>query len=176
LNAEEVIVEVREVSNYGPVRLVELLRTYDDRDRTRVREWWVLTPRRIYLCDRSCRDVISDLGALLEYFSRQTPLLRFPLRLGSQWGRSGGLDDQGDHFSVDNQWHQVSTPAGTFAATFRIAGTGPLSRSNRYFGNVQLIRDFAPGRGVVRRQIFAGEGAIEGVDVVEELVEYRIMH
>ena len=176
LHAEQVIVEVREVSNYGPVRLVELLRSYDDRDHTRVREWWVLTPRRIYLCDAFCRDNITDLGALLGYFSGQTPLLRFPLRLGVGWGPSGELDDDGGTFSVDDQWHQVSTPAGTFAASFRIAGAGPLARPNPYFRNVQLLRDFAPRRGVVRRQIFAGEGALEGVDVVEELVEYRIMH
>lgn len=171
LQAEQVIVEVREVSNYGPLRLVELLRSYNDSEYTRLREWWVLTPRRIYLCTESCRDNIEDLNALLDYFSQHTALLQFPLGLGDSWGPAERSD-----FSVADQWHQVVTPAGSFAATFQIAGTGALGTVNPFFRNTQLLRDFAPGRGIVRRQIFAGSDSLESVDVVEELAEYRLMH
>lgn len=174
--AEEVIVEIRDVARYEPVRLVELLRSYDDRRRTRSREFWVLTPNRIYACDQACRDHIEDVEWLLAYFQRRVPLMVFPVHAGSGW-KEGGVETSSQAvFSVDDQWHDHETPAGTFTGTYRIEGTADVGRWDRYLRRADVVRYFAPERGVVRRVLRNSGEEDEGVDVVEELVEYRIMH
>lgn len=175
LAAEEVIVEVREVSRYGPIRLVELLRAYDDRTYTRVRQWWVLTPRRIYDCDSSCREQIDDIGWMLGYFERQVPLMTFPLRRDLSWAEGGRTVDGEADFSVHHQWHEVQTPAGTFARAYRIEGRAALGSTDPYVTGAGLVRYFAPDRGVISRHLTASEQSKEDVDVIEELVEYRLM-
>ena len=175
LAAEEVIVEVREVLRYGAIRLVELLRAYDDRRYTRVRQWWLLTPRRIYDCDPSCREHIEDKNWLLDYFQRQVPIMVFPLRRGLMWGEGGRSVDGEPPFAVHSQWREVKTSAGTFARTYRIEGNEALGGSDRYVGEAGLVRYFAPDRGVVRRRLEASEHSEEGIEIIEELVEYRLM-
>lgn len=169
--ATEVVVEIVQVSQYGALRLVELLRAYDDPEHTRAREWWVATPRRIYLCDRRCRDRIDDLGWLLDYFANQSPILQFPLQLGESWGPGGR---EGKIYQVDATWHQIDVPAGSFPASYAIGGTGPLSSTDRYLRRGELQRYFAPGRGIVSRKLLSHENPAGPVQVVEELVEYRL--
>lgn len=169
--ATEVIQEVVQVSQYGSLRLVELRRAYDDAEHTRVREWWVATPRRIYLCDGRCRGRIEDLDWLLNYFANQSPILQFPLQLSESWGVGGG---PGGVFVVDSLWHQVEVPAGSFPASYGISGIGPLSSTDRYLRRGELERYFAPGRGIVRRELLSQEGPAGPIRVVEELVEYRL--
>lgn len=172
VQAEEVIVEVREVSRYGTVRLVDLLRSYDDRKYTRVHESWALTPHRIYRCSDECRNRIDELDWLLGYFASEEPIMVFPVEIDDRWGTDSNT---GPTFTVDGDWHEVETRAGTFDGSFRIEGTGRLEDGNRYHRDAHLVRYFAPGRGIVRRTIDAGETSHDDVDVVEELVEYRIM-
>lgn len=174
--AEEVLVEVRDISRYGPMRLVELLRSYDDRRHTRVRHWWLLTPRRIYACDQTCRERVEDVDWLLEFFERRAPLFLIPPRLGDRWQREGPQEESTTRFSIDDAWHEVQSPAGTFPRAYRIEGTGDLGRSDRYVEDAQVTRYFVSDRGVVRRIIRDAPEAEEPIDVVEELVEYRLMH
>ncbi len=162
--ASEVSVEVRQVSQHGPVRLVELLRSYDDQDYTRNREWWVLTARRIYVCSGPCRNNIDDLAWLLTYFENQVPILRLPAVTGATWG----------NFSVRDDWETVEAVAGTFPGTVAIEGVGSLAATDRFLRGAELVRYFAPGRGEVFREIRGREGGTQMVNVVEELVEYRI--
>lgn len=174
--AEEVIVEVREVSNFGSLRLVELLRSYDDHRHTRVREWWAVTPGCIYYCDETCREHIEDIDWLLGYFDDRVPILKFPLEPGGHWGEGAReVEPEQAVFSVHDDWLEVDTPAGFFAGIFRIEGTGDLGDDNRYFEHTVLRRDFAVGRGIVRRIVEPLDGADEQTAVVEELVEYRLM-
>ncbi len=174
--AEELIVEVREVSRYGSIRLVELLSSYDDRDYTRVREWWALTPRRIYMCTEDCREHIDDVDWLLGYFAGRAPLMKFPLSLDEGWDADGQRGESEPLFYVDKRWHEIDTPAGTFSTAFRIVGQGDLGRSDPYSANAEVARYFVPGRGVVRRTLNNSGESDTGLDVVEDLVQYRLMH
>lgn len=174
VNAGELIIEVREVSKYGPIHLVELLHSYNDHHHTRVREWWVATPRRIYLCNSRCRDDIGDVERLLDYFDRRRPLMKFPVEPGDRW-ESASTTGSASPPVVDEQWHRVETPAGSFSGSFRIRDERPSSANNRYLQDVVSQWYFAPGRGMVRREIEPGPQAEENVPVVEELVEYRLM-
>jgi len=172
----EVVMEVLGVEQYGTWRLVHVIRSYEDADFTRAHEHWVLTPRRIYVCDSRCRARIDDLSYLLEYFEYQVPIYSFLLEPGQRWARAGlEVDAAGATFEVDDAWHHVETPAGGFVGTYAIEGTGPLTQSSPYFGLPGQRRYFAPGRGVVRRELREPDARGNVIDVVEDLVEYRIM-
>ncbi len=174
LAAEEVILEVRDVARHGPVRLVELLRSYNDRRHTRTREWWVVTPRKIYACDENCRERIDDVGWLLGYFQRRVALMHFPVQPGDGWRRTGTQEDP--VFRVDEKWHDVDVPAGTFRRAFRIEGTGALGLWDPYLREAEVVRYFAPDRGVVRRDLYNSPEGEHRSNIVEELVEYRLMY
>ena len=173
LAAREVVLEVQQVSQYGPVRLVELQRSYDDHRYTRVREYWVLTPRQLFACSNECREKIEDIAWLVHYFENQTPLLSFPLRLGQGWG-AGGRPSSTPAFEVQEQWHLVESPAGYFPATYAIDGRGALGWWDPFYQRSQVTRYFQPGRGIVRLELSNRDSPMERVDVVEELVEYRL--
>lgn len=170
----EVVMEVLGVEQYGTWRLVHVMRSYEDADFTRAHERWVLTPRRIYVCDTRCQARIDDLSYLLEYFEYQVPIFSFPLEPGQGWGRAGLGVEEGT-FAVDASWHNVETPAGGFVGTYAIEGTGPLTQSSPYFRLPGQRRYFAPGRGVVRRELREPDARGNLIEVVEDLVEYRIM-
>jgi hypothetical protein len=169
LDANEVILEVESVERYGPYRLIRLTRRYNDRNLSRYDERWVVTPRRIYQCSRLCvtRVQEGDLGWLLEYFTHQVPIYRFPLQLSTSWGAGGRSGAQGV-FRVDGQWHDVETIAGIFPGSIAVDGRGPLGDFDPHY-RFEQRRFFAPGKGLVRRVIEAR------ISIVEELVEYRII-
>lgn len=175
LAATEVIIEVRQVSQYGPIRLVHLMKSYDDSRYTRVQEWWIATPRRIYACTQNCRNNVENLQWLIDYFQNQAPIFKFPLRLGDGWSSGGRPAEENPIFVVEEDWQQVETPAGVFPGSFRISGRGPLGTWDRYLNDADVVRIFAPGRGVVRRELRTTEANGNAIDVVEELVEYRII-
>ena len=174
--SEEVIVEVREVSRYGSWRLVEILRSYDDRDYTRVRQWWLQTPRRLYICDDACRQNIDDLSWLLTYLDRRAPILKFPLRVDQKWAAGGRPEEDRPLFSVERISHEVDTPAGTFFGAYRIEGSGDLGLSDPYATDAEVARYFIPERGVVRRTLINSGETDSRPHVIEELIQYRLMH
>lgn len=171
VGAEELIVEVREISKYGSYQLVEFLHSYRDRHHTRIPRWWVVTPRRIYRCNQECRDNIEDIDWLLDYFGQRPPLLEFPLRPGAEIEAGAGQPAA----VVDDQWHDIETDAGTFTGSFELRRDDLRLVDHRYLADVDIVRYFAPGRGFVRHEIDPGEEAEDRGPVVERLVEYRLM-
>lgn len=173
LTASEATVKVESVDRYGTRRLVRLVTSYNDTDLTRVDEYWLVTPRRVYLCPRPCRRRIDDLEWLLSYLRRQTAIYRFPLTRGETWGEPEGGADSEAAFSVDDEWHQLETPAGAFFGTLAIRGLGPLRTRVPAHRLRDSTRFVAPGKGVVRRVYRFGSGPDE--TIVESLIDYRLM-
>lgn len=175
LDASEVLLEVLAVDRYETIRLVKLMRTYNDQRLSRFVEHWLLTPRHIYQCNRQCQNQIENVGWLLGYLEQQTPIFRFPLTPGTGWRRGGTLLSQEESgvFRVDDTWHSLETGAGTFTATVAIDGTGALGLNDPHLRSADQRRYFAVGKGVVQR-VLKGTGR-EGQEVIEELVEVRII-
>jgi len=171
LEATSVTVKVRAVDRYGTRRLVELRWMFNDADLTRTTEHWLVTPRDIFLCPRPCRRRVDDLGWLLGFLRRQTPIFRFPLGRGRSWGAASGGGDP--TFSIEESWRNLDLPAGSFFGVFEIRGTGPLDSRVPFRAIGSLRRSVAPGTGVVRRRYRTASGAPPVVD--EVLADYRLM-
>jgi hypothetical protein len=164
LPATTVTTSVESVDRYDSRRLVRLRSEYNDANLHQVDRHWLVTPRRIWSCPRPCRRHIDDLDWLLSYLGRQTPLMQFPLELGTGWPEGTPA------FTVGTNWHEVETPAGSFFGSISIDGVGPLD-DHVPFGRVhRLTRYFARGIGVVKREV-----QLRGTRVVETLADYRIM-
>lgn len=181
LDASEVLVEVLSVDRYETIRLVKLLRTYNDQRLSRFVEHWLLTPRHIYQCNRACQNNIGNVGWLLGYLEQQTPIYRFPLTPGGAWKRGGVVlehDKQGV-FRVDDAWHSLETGAGSFTATVAIDGTGSLGLNDPHLRRSEQRRYFAVGKGVVKRVLKSpnsvGNSGNSTNEIIEELVEVRII-
>ncbi|MFU8803814.1 MAG: hypothetical protein ACNA8W_08415, partial [Bradymonadaceae bacterium] len=175
LDGNEVILEVDAVERYGAYRLVRLNRRYNDQNLSRFEEHWLLTARRIYICSRACvtRARNQDLGWLLEYATHQVPIYRFPPSQGAAWGAGGRTTDSGI-FAIDEERHDVETSAGNFPATLAVQGRGPLGDFDPHY-RTQQTRFFSPGKGVVRRVLYSQDQTGKSMEIVEEIVEYRII-
>ncbi|QDG51805.1 hypothetical protein FIV42_13955 [Persicimonas caeni] len=174
LRATETLLEVTSVDRYGSWRLVTLRRSYNDEKLTTIDQHWLVLPRRIYRCSSVCRVHADDLGWLLSYLDRQTPLFRFPMRLDEGWGEGGQSGEDDEVFQVAGDWHDILVPAGSYANTVAIEGTGPLEAIDRYYRGRGQTRYFSHGRGVVQRVIHASTDGDQPA-VVEKLIESRIM-
>ncbi len=182
LDASEVLVEVLSVDRYETIRLVKLMRTYNDQRLSRFVEHWLLTPRHIYQCNRACQTNIENVGWLLGYLEQQTPIYRFPLAPGTAWKRGGATIIEQDNtavFSVDDTWHNLETGAGTFTATVAIDGLGALGLNDPHLRRGGQRRYFAVGKGIVKRVLKDSKGGSEAAkpatEIIEELVEVRII-
>ncbi|MFB6374866.1 MAG: hypothetical protein ABEN55_17495 [Bradymonadaceae bacterium] len=169
LGASGVTVRVESVDRYGTRRLVHLRFVYNDADLTRRDEFWLITPRRIFDCPRPCRRQIEDLEWLLGYLRRQTPIMQFPISRASSWGGGSGEPI----FQVQDQWHEIEVPGGTFFGTLAIEGLGPLDDRVPFHRIRGATRYFAPGKGIVKRTYRIG--GRDSDTIVESLVDYRIM-
>lgn len=165
--ATAVVVEVVSVDRFDTVRLVRLRRSYNDANLTKVDEWWVTTPRRIYICDRGCRQNVENLGWLLNYFSGQAPIYVFPLQPDESWG-AGGYRGQTSTFKT-SVGAAMELPGGVFRTTMRIEGQGALGVWDTTLSYPQE-RVFSWGKGLVQRRLKTPDGVI-----VESLSEYRLM-
>lgn len=174
LRATETLLEVTSVDRYGSWRLVTVRRSYNDEKLTTINQHWLVLPRRIYRCSSVCRVHVDDLGWLLSYLDRQTPLFRFPMRLDEGWGQGGHSDDDDPIFEIGAAWQDVVVPAGKYANTAAIEGTGPLEAIDPFYRGRAQVRYFAHGRGVVQRVIFPDADGSQPT-VVEKLIESRIM-
>jgi hypothetical protein len=173
LTATESLLEVTSVDRHGSWRLVTLRRSYNDENLTTYNQHWLVLPRRIYRCSSMCRTHSDELSWLLSYLDRQAPIFRFPMSLDEGWGKGGRHADQEGVFRTGADWIDIDVPAGNYANTIAITGTGPLAQLDGFYRNREQIRYFAHGSGVVKRMIKARDGA--GAGVVERLVESRIM-
>lgn len=169
LEATEVTVSVEDVDRYRTRRLVHLRARYNDADLTLDRTFWLLSPRRIYLCPRPCRRRVGDLDWLLRFLARQTPVFVFPLDKGRSWGGADGAT-----FEVASDWSDIEVPAGSFFGSTLVEGTGPLAEDVP-FGSIRALRRaLSPGNGIVQRRY---RTRLDGEEhqVIESLTDYRIM-
>lgn len=164
--ATAVVVEVVSVDRFDTLRLIRLRRSYNDSQLTKTDEWWVASPRRIYICDGGCRRNIENLSWILRYFSSQAPIYTFPLKSGATWG-AGGYDNN-PTFQVA-LGEPIDLPGGVFPSTLVLTGQGALGAWDSVIAYPQS-RIFVWGKGLIQRRLQTPKGVI-----IESLSEYRLM-
>jgi hypothetical protein len=157
--ATEVLQEVLHIERYGPMRLVKLRWSYNDQSLTKIEQSWLVTPRRIYLCQRACLKKIEDLDWLLKQLPHEPALFSFdPSRRSSS-----------------RLTRDVEVPAGLFIAAHISSLQKNAAEVDPFIKLSSLERAFAPGRGLVRQQLRGTTSSGESITIVVELVESRIM-
>jgi hypothetical protein len=156
-DATEVLQEVMSIERHNSMRLVRMRWSYNDQALTKIEQSWLVSPRRIYLCDRTCLRRVEELDWLLRQLPRETPLFVFDRARGERVLRD------------------VEVPAGAFIAAHITTQRTTLSEVDPFIQISEMERAFAPGRGLVRQELRGKTSAGEPVVMVEELVESRIM-
>ncbi len=152
--------EVSSVEEFVGYRIARIRRIYDNPSITSERDALLLTPLRVYDCDRECVRRREDASWVLDYAHRTTPLLVFPLIHGEGWG-PGGRPQNSNRYRVGAEPEPADVPSGVYPASYAIASSTPRGRATRYV---------VPGVGVVLRRL---ESTTE--THLEELIEYRIL-
>lgn len=167
---DEVLLEVVAVERYGSVRLARLRWSYNDPDLTKREEWWLLTPRRVYACDRRCRRRVERVDALMENLRARAPLFEWPLSVGSSWKEGEGL-----RYEVNEAPAEVQVPAGMFVRPSHLVARGMLGERDPFVNPDRMEVWLARGEGVIKVRMEGAAADLSRVVVVEELVESRIM-
>ena len=150
--------EVLSRDDYDGYALVRIRRSYDDLSRGEETDYYLLTARRLYYCERDCRRNIEDVSWLLAHLSRRTPELVFPLRPGIGWRTGGRFDSEGE-YQTRSRFELADVPAGFFEQSVCVSQSIVEGREHRFF-----VR----GLGVVLTRI---DGGVE--TTYYELVDYR---
>ena len=122
---------------------------------------WLATPRMIVPCMRDCRNNIDNIGYLLGYISRQTPIFLFPIEVGQKWSTAG---QKSNYYRYEvRAYHQdpLMLPDGAFGGSYEIFGSIEEGRESRFF---------VPGTGIVMRTVRSGAGQKR-----EELIKHRLI-
>ncbi len=165
--ATAVVVEVVSVDRFDTLRLIRLRRSYNDTSLTKADEWWVATPRRIYVCDRGCRGHVQETSWMLAYFAAQAPIYAFPLQADQRWG-AGGYTSASPVFTT-RAGQAMDLPGGVFPSTIEVRGQGALGAWDGHLALPQS-RVFVWGKGLVQRRLDSPNGVI-----IESLNEFRLM-
>lgn len=152
--------EVVDITRWDGWRLVRLRRLYDDPARTSESPALLVTPHHVYRCPRDCVRNADDVGWILAWSERQTPLLVDGIEHGRSWG-AGGNDVRNNVYRSAPDPVASAVPAGTFREAVEITRSTPGGRETRFF---------AHGIGFVMTRQVAGI-----TTTVEELVDYRIL-
>ena len=163
--ADETLPRVRDIvltrDDYNGYSLVRVRREHLSQEERPTQTAYLLTPRRLFRCNRDCRRQIENVDWLLSHLSTSvTPDLVFPLRPGMGWRRGGRLDAEGDHFTWSES-EEVTVPAGHFENAVRILHSSRRGRVHRYHRR---------GLGTILERI---DGAT--TTTFYELVDYRII-
>lgn len=123
---------------------------------------WLVTPRMVFMCKRDCRNQADNIGYLLGYIMRQTPIFVFPLESGQKWDVAGNRTARFSRYEV-RKYHQdpVVVPGGSYTGVYEIFGSVEEGRESRYF---------MPGTGIVMRIVRSGAGIKR-----EELIQHRLI-
>jgi hypothetical protein len=122
---------------------------------------WLVTARRIYLCDRDCRYQIDNIAYILNYMLRKTPIYVFPMHEKLAWA-TAGKPGQRNRYEVQTLPEGgVHTPSGIYSSGYTIAGSVEEGREER---------SFVPGTGVVMRTLRTGAGIKR-----ETMTRYRLI-
>ena len=151
---------VTEVLDHGGYRVVRFRRMFDDPSRQSERFAYLITPRRLYVCERECQRRAGDFEWVLNYAARRTPLMVFPLERGEGWS-VGGEAGRDNDYRVDPELQAVSVPAGNFGDAYEISRSTTRGRQTSFF---------VPGIGIVLRRTTS---TVE--TTLEELVAFRIL-
>ena len=122
---------------------------------------WLVTPRMIYPCLRDCKNNADNIGYLLGYMARQTPVFVFPLEIGSKWSVAGQKDNFYKYEVRTLHKEATVVPAGSFTGAYEIFGSIEEGRESRFF---------APGTGIVMRTVRSGVG-----QKWEVLIKHRLI-
>ncbi len=122
---------------------------------------WLVTPRMIYPCMRDCRNNSDNIGYLLGYMARQTPIFVFPLEVGAKWSVSGQKDNIYKYEVRTLHSEATVVPAGSFTGAYEIFGSIEEGRESRFF---------VPGTGIVMRTVRGGVGQKR-----EVLIKHRLI-
>lgn len=152
--------EVSRLDEYPSYRVAHLRRLFDNPSRDSEHLAYLVTPLRVYSCDRECQRRAGDIDWMLSWTQSRTPLLAFPLVPGTGWG-AGGLDGRTNVFRVQPEPIDVEVPAGTFGGASEIVRA--TARGRESFA-------FVPSVGIVMRRASTGSST-----EIEELIEYRIL-
>ncbi len=167
---DEVLVEVVAVERYGSVRLAKLRWSYNDPDLTKKDAWWLLTPRRVYACDRRCRRRVERVNELMENLRVRAPLFEWPLSVGAMWREGEGLS-----YTVAEAPEEVQVPAGRFVRPPRLVAKGMLGERDPFMNPDRIEQWMARGEGVIKVRMEGVAADLSRVVVVEELMESRLM-
>lgn len=170
-DADEVLLEITAMERYGTMRLVKLRWSYNDQELTKREDAWLVTPRRIYLCERACQRHVDALGWMLKHLRERAPIFEFPLRPGQSWGQT--RRNKKPTYQAAQRAEDVTVPAGVFIATLPIEGVS--GRDDPFLQVTAQRRDMARSQGIVRRRLEGRTRKGDAVVIVEELVESRIM-
>lgn len=174
--ADEVLLEVTHVERYGTLRLVRHRRSYNDSELTTRERHWLLSPRSVYACSRGCVRHIDDLGWVLAYMQRHTPLFHFPLVRGEGWGAWGQeVPREQAEVRVRSRARDVEVPAGMFIAAEVLDAQDGGLLEDPLISAARSAVTFAQGHGVIKRRIEGTDRRGDEVTIIEELVESRIM-
>jgi hypothetical protein len=152
--------EVTEVEDHGGYRVVRFRRVFDNPVRAIESFAWLVTPLRVYRCDRDCQRHAGDVTWTLNYAANQVPILTYPLIAGESWG-AGGEDGRNNVFRIQPDRVAVEVPAGSYGESFEVSRITPRGRESRFF---------VPGIGVVLARDDAGFAT-----TLEELTDYRVL-
>ena len=158
---DEFRVEVKEVETFNAsYNVVTMLKTYNDPRKKAKWFGYLVTPRRIYNCNKDCRRRSSNFAWVLDFAAMNTPIFVFPMERGKEWGKSKTKGMSKYH--VKQESVVVEVPAGNFVEPLVIAGSAKD-------GNEE--RSFVPGVGLVMRRVQTALST-----KYEELTLYRIIN
>jgi hypothetical protein len=152
--------EVVRLDEFPSYRVAHLRRLFDNPARSSEYFSYLVTPLRVYPCDRECQRRAGEMDWLLSWAQSRTPLLAFPLTPGLGWG-AGGLDGRTNIYRVQPESTDVEVPAGTFTGAMEIVRATARGRESIAF---------VPSVGTVMRRSSTGSATD-----IEELIEYRIL-
>jgi hypothetical protein len=156
------VTSVETFSAYG-YWLVTFEQLYNTPERPSDSFRYLVTPKRIYLCDSECRKKIHNVSFVLAYIAKQTPHFIFPLPEEGGWGEAGlPVANRKSAFTVEPGEHKTQVPAGDFERARHIVRSTPQGRETR---------SFVAGTGIVLRKVRAGSA-----ELTEELIQHRLMH
>lgn len=122
---------------------------------------WLVTPHLILPCYRDCRNNADNVGYLLGYISRQTPIFMFPIETGQKWNTAGQKSNFYRYEVRTRHETPIVVPGGSFSGAYEIFGSIEEGRESRFF---------VPGTGIVMRQVRSGAGQKR-----EVLVRHRLI-
>lgn len=122
---------------------------------------WLVTPRMIVPCMRDCRNHADNIGYLLGYILRQTPIFLFPIEKGQKWSIAGERGNYSRYEVRTIHDEPVVVPGGAFSGAYEIFGSIEEGRETRYF---------VPGTGIVMRIVRSGAGQKH-----EVLIKHRLI-